>query len=69
MTCRSKKPTYDNVLQWCNDNYFTNGILTLTAEEMAYIIHNFNVTYGLHASKNPKTVGQRAKAKKRKRVE
>lgn len=37
--------TKAHIVKWCNDNYFTNGLLTHTTEEMAYIIHKYITTY------------------------
>lgn len=54
---RKKIEQIEIITEWVRDNYFSSGLLTLTPEEIAYIINNYVVTYAINASKRGKVIG------------
>lgn len=68
MSCKCKY-NLEHALQWCNDNYFSSGMLTLSPEELAYIVHKYHKTYANDEQALGKAKRQPAREGRSKRVE
>lgn len=61
---RKRIDRIDIITDWVRDNYFQTGLLTLTPEEIAYIINNYVVTYAINEPKRDKTCCNTTKEKR-----
>lgn len=52
--------TNAHIVEWLQANNFSDGLHTLSLEEIAYIINNYVVTYGVHAKEGSKACRCRA---------